>query len=95
MVLHAMRTYCTGTYVSLRKADACGAFLPQIQSILQFVDSMKTSTEKTRKRASRIPSSSFKLRTLRPERLSIVGQEVLDLSGKTSAVVPTPAAMYI
>ncbi|KAF8200114.1 hypothetical protein BJ912DRAFT_622367 [Pholiota molesta] len=43
--------------------------------------------EPTGKKASHIPSS-FRLRTLRPERLSVVGQEVVDLSGKLSPVVP-------
>jgi hypothetical protein len=47
----------------------------------------KTSTEPTGKKTSHIPSS-FRLRTLRPERLSVVGQEVVDLSGKLSPVVP-------
>ncbi|KAF8188365.1 hypothetical protein BJ912DRAFT_400382 [Pholiota molesta] len=51
---------------------------------------LATSTEKIPKRAPHIDSpSSFRLRTLRPERLSIVGQEVIDLSGKTASLVPT------
>jgi hypothetical protein len=78
MVSHAMRTY-----EILRKEDACSAFLPQNKSILRNLLILpKTSTEN---KALRI---SFRLRTLRPELLSIVGQEVIDLSGKAHSLVP-------
>ncbi|KAF8177608.1 hypothetical protein BJ912DRAFT_676624 [Pholiota molesta] len=46
---------------------------------------LATSTEKIPHKALRI---SFRLRTLRPELLSIVGQEVIDLSGKAHSLVP-------
>ncbi|KAF8196404.1 hypothetical protein BJ912DRAFT_110188 [Pholiota molesta] len=51
-----------------------------------------TSTDKTRKAAGprrSVTYSSYKLRTLRPERLSIAGQGIIDLSGKGQPKVPT------
>jgi hypothetical protein len=87
-----MRTYCTGTtYDSLREKDACGAFLAQIERVLRSVLILpKTSTtEKNPKKGPNISSSSsFRLLTLRPERWSTVGQEVIDLTGKAYSLVP-------
>ncbi|KAF8175835.1 hypothetical protein BJ912DRAFT_909308 [Pholiota molesta] len=48
---------------------------------------LATSTENIRKRVDR----HLVLRTLRPEQLSIVGQEITDLSGKAQPVVSTLA----
>lgn len=46
----------------------------------------KTATGKTEKGT---PSPYFKLRTLRPERMSILDQQVIDLSRKLNPIVPT------
>ncbi|KAF8182558.1 hypothetical protein BJ912DRAFT_591736 [Pholiota molesta] len=71
----------------------CARTMPLPTSALgQRMFATSTDTDKTRKAAGprrSVTYSSYKLRTLRPERLSISRQGIIDLSGKGQPKVPT------